>query len=71
MARARVMRIICVRMKRTRRGRVKCGCVLTVYSMVVGEGRRVWRVGGQVSIIDASIDRFWEDCEIVLWRNRI
>jgi hypothetical protein len=44
-----------VRRRRRRRGSVSGGSVLTVYSIVVGEGRRVCSVGGQVSILDAWI----------------
>lgn len=41
MRRPRIMRRMWVRRRRMRRGRVSGGWVLTVYSMVVGEGRRV------------------------------
>lgn len=37
--------------RRRRRGRVKGGIVETVYSIVVGEGRRMWRWGAVVSIL--------------------
>jgi hypothetical protein len=37
--------------RRSRRDRVRGGTVETVYSIVVGEGRRVWRWGAVVSIL--------------------
>lgn len=43
-------RKIIVRIKRRRRGRVSGGEVETVYSTVVGDGRRVRRWGATVSI---------------------
>ena len=43
MERTRRMRMVCVRRMRRRRGRVRGGEVETVYSTVVGEGRRVRR----------------------------
>lgn len=59
------MRRMCVRVRRMRRCRVRGGWVLTVYSMVVGEGRRICKVGGQVSMVDALIDSFLKECEVL------
>jgi hypothetical protein len=50
---------------RRRRGRVSVGDVETMYSTVVGEGRRVRRWGGVVSMVGASFGMLW--CE--QWRR--
>jgi hypothetical protein len=44
-----------VRARRRRSGSVDGGMVETVYSTVVGEGRRVWRFGVVVSIFRGAM----------------
>ncbi len=51
-------------------GSERPGFVETVYSIVVGEGRRMWRVGGLLSI-SAVVDRCYErGVEVLSWGCR-